>query len=120
MQRYVISGGRVGYDRLRVLARERWPDTAELLGRIGVEPGMHCLDLGCGGGDVALARLVSPGGQVVGIDMDEVKLGLAREVAVERSLDNVEFRAVDVEAWSAEASAAACCGAWSSRSRGAI
>lgn len=105
MKRYVISGGQVGYDRLQILARERWPDTAELLGRIGVGPGMHCLDLGCGGGDVTLelARLVSPGGQVVGIDMDEVKLGLAREVAAEGGLDNVEFRAGDVDAWRAEA-----------------
>jgi SAM-dependent methyltransferase len=68
----VISGGRLGYDRLQVLARERWPDTAELLERIGVGPPMRCLDLGCGGGDVTmeLARLVAREGQVVGIDID--------------------------------------------------
>src|SRR5258708_20798752 len=37
---------------------------------------MHCIDIGCGGGgEVALeiARLVAPGGSVVGVDIDEVK-----------------------------------------------
>ena len=104
LARYVISGGQTGYDRLQVLARVRWPDTAELLGRVGVGAGMRCLDLGCGGGDVTLelARMVGPEGRVVGIDMDEVKLGLAREVAAERGLDNVEFHVGDVMAWSAE------------------
>ncbi|HYI73784.1 MAG TPA: class I SAM-dependent methyltransferase [Gaiellaceae bacterium] len=100
----MISGGRAGYDRLQVLARVRWPDTAELFERVGVGPGMHCLDLGCGGGDVTLelARLVGPEGRVTGIDMDEVKLELAREVAAERGLENVQFRVDDVTTWSAE------------------
>ena len=42
---------------------------------------MSCLDLGSGAGDVTfeLARRVGPAGRVVGVDMDEVKLGLARE-----------------------------------------
>ena len=32
MAGYVIRGGRPGYDRLALLARERWPDTRALLG----------------------------------------------------------------------------------------
>ena len=47
---YVIRDGRPGYDRLALLARERWPDTQALLGRAGVSPGMRCIDIGCGGG----------------------------------------------------------------------
>jgi ubiquinone/menaquinone biosynthesis C-methylase UbiE len=39
---------------------------------------------------------------VTGIDMDEVKLGFAREVAVEQGLSNVEFRDGDVTTWSPE------------------
>ena len=76
----MIRGGREGYERLLVLARERWPDTAALFDRAGLAPGMHCVDLGCGGGQVTLemARLVAPGGSVTGVDMDEVKLDLAR------------------------------------------
>jgi SAM-dependent methyltransferase len=101
MTGYVLSGGRPGYDRLAVLARDRWPDTRALLGRAGLSAGMRCIDVGCGGGAVTLemARLVAPGGTVVGVDADEVKIGLARQVAAERQLGNVEFLALDVRDW---------------------
>ncbi len=36
VERYVIRGGREGYDRLTVLAQARWPDTSALLNRAGV------------------------------------------------------------------------------------
>jgi SAM-dependent methyltransferase len=71
-ERYVIRGGKAGYERLLLLARNRWPDTLALLQRAGLAPGMHCVDLGCGGGAVSLeiAKLVGPAGGVVGVDMD--------------------------------------------------
>jgi ubiquinone/menaquinone biosynthesis C-methylase UbiE len=99
--RYVISGGREGYERLRLLARVRWPETARLFADVGVGPGQTCLDLGCGGGAVTmeLARLVGPSGRAVGIDMDDVKLELARADAAEAGLSNVEFRRADVGEW---------------------
>jgi len=101
MTDYVIRGGKPGYDRLLLLARERWPDTRTLLERAGVSAGMRCIDVGCGGGEVTMeiARLVAPGGSVVGVDMDEVKLALARHAAAARELGNVEFRALDVRDW---------------------
>ena len=97
----MIRGGQEGYERLLLLARDRWPDTAALLDRAGLSAGMHCLDLGCGGGEVTrqIARLVAPGGSVTGIDMDEVKLDLARRAAAERGPGNVEFRRLDVQDW---------------------
>lgn len=106
MEHYVIAGGRTGYDRLLLLARDRWPDTRALLARAGVGAGMRCLDLGCGGGEVTfeLAKLVAPDGVAVGVDMDEVKLALAREVARKRGLTNVEFRAANVNDWDEPAS----------------
>jgi ubiquinone/menaquinone biosynthesis C-methylase UbiE len=99
--RYVIRGGREGYDRLKLLARALGPGTEQLFDRIGLRSGLRCLDLGCGGGEVsfAIAERVGPDGQVVGIDMDEVKVGLAREAAHERGLSNVELRIGDVTAW---------------------
>ena len=101
MSEYVIRGGKPGYDRLLVLARDRWADTRALLDRAGVAAGMRCIDIGCGGGAVALelARLVPPGGTVTGIDADEVKLALTRRAAAERRLGNVEFTALDVRDW---------------------
>lgn len=101
MERYVIRGGRAGYDRLQLLARDRWPDTRALFARVGVGVGMRCVDLGCGGGEVTfeIARLIAPNGVVVGVDMDEVKLALAREAAASRGITNVEFRALNVNTW---------------------
>jgi ubiquinone/menaquinone biosynthesis C-methylase UbiE len=101
VERYVIRGGREGYDRLLLLARASWPDTAALFARAGLRPGMRCIDLGCGGGEVTfeMARLVQPGGSVTGVDMDEVKLDLARGAAVERGVTNVEFPARNVNDW---------------------
>ena len=76
VEQYVIRGGAAGYDRLRILARARWPDTSDLLARVGLRSGMRCLDLGCGGGEVTfeIARLVGQDGCVTGVDMDEAKL----------------------------------------------
>jgi SAM-dependent methyltransferase len=50
------------------------------LSRVGVGAGWQCLDVGCGDGQVALelARAVGSSGRVVGIDIDEDALGIAR------------------------------------------
>lgn len=97
----MIRGGKEGYDRLLLLARERWPATAALLDRAGLAPGMRCIDLGCGGGEVTLeiARLVAPGGSATGVDMDGVKLDLAHQAAARRGLGNVEFRRLNLDDW---------------------
>ena len=100
VERYVIRGGQLGYDRLQILARARWPETAALFGRAGLASGMNAIDLGCGGGNVTLeiAALVAPA-QVIGIDMDDVKLALAREAAATRGLANVRFEAMNLNNW---------------------
>jgi SAM-dependent methyltransferase len=101
MERYAIRGGRAGYDRLRVLAAVRRDSTLELFRLAGLRSGMRCVDLGCGSGDVTfeMASLTGPGGSAVGIDMDQAKLELAREVAQQRGLVNVSFELVDVNRW---------------------
>jgi SAM-dependent methyltransferase len=102
MENYVIRGGRLGAERLQVLARSWAPTTLALFDRAGVGPGQSCLDLGCGGGDVTLemARLVGPGGRVTGVDMDEVKLDIARERAAELGLGPITFVPMNVYDWS--------------------
>jgi SAM-dependent methyltransferase len=96
--RYIIRGGIAGRERLRVLARAMAPTTSALLDRVGLAPGMRCLDAGCGGGDVTceLGRRVSPGGRAVGLDVDETKVDLAREEADARAIGNVEYRVGDI------------------------
>jgi SAM-dependent methyltransferase len=95
---YAIRGGVEGLQRLKLLARVLQPTTLELFRRVGVGPGMVCLDVGCGGGDVSfdLARRVGPAGRVVGTDLDPAKLERARREADEEKLGNVEFREADV------------------------
>jgi ubiquinone/menaquinone biosynthesis C-methylase UbiE len=96
--RYVIRGGVEGRERLRIIARVMQPATLEILRRAGLQPGMSCLEVACGGGDVAfdMARLVRPGGTVVATDIDETKLRLAREEAWQEQLTNIEFRLSDI------------------------
>jgi ubiquinone/menaquinone biosynthesis C-methylase UbiE len=102
MERYVIRGGRWGAERLQVLARAWETTTADLLDRAGVGLGQHCVDLGCGGGDVTLelARRVGPHGSVAGIDMDDGVLAVAAERVAAAGLDNVTFRTMSVYEWS--------------------
>ena len=60
LNRYVLAHGKTGRERLRVLARIMEEGTTHLFKVAGVSPGMTCLDVGCGGGDVSqlLARRV--------------------------------------------------------------
>jgi SAM-dependent methyltransferase len=96
-EQYVIQGGQQGKARLSILARVLQPTTLQLFERVGVRPGMHCLDIGCGGGDVTLemARVVGPGGRVCGIDFDAEILQLARRDAEEAQLHHIEFQVAD-------------------------
>lgn len=69
---YVMGRTPAEYERLRRQARQLEPLTAALLDRVGVNPGAHCLDVGCGPGEVMrlMAELAGPRGSVTGIDVD--------------------------------------------------
>ena len=78
---------------------EYWADfTLDVLRRAGIAPGMRVLDLGSGGGDVAMlaASLVGPAGEVIGVDRapDSVDRATARAAASE--LANIEFVAAEL------------------------
>ena len=88
---YVLRGGAEGAERLRLLARAVWPTTRSFLRRLGLRQGMHCLDAGCGIGAVSLklSGRVGVSGKVVGIDLDERCLGLARQEGTRRNLQPI-------------------------------
>jgi SAM-dependent methyltransferase len=104
--KYVMHGGVQGRDRLRLLSDVMGPYTRTLLNDVGIASGAICLDLGCGGGDVTfeLARAVGPTGRVVSVDLDEIKLNLARQESQKMGLTNITFETRDVTTWEPEES----------------
>jgi ubiquinone/menaquinone biosynthesis C-methylase UbiE len=76
-----------------------------LVGEARVRPGQRLLDLGSGTGYPALlaAQAVGPKGSILGIDLAEPMLEVARRKATALGLRNVIFRAGDVSSLPAEA-----------------
>ena len=62
-----------------------------------VGPGMRVLDLATGRGEPALraARRVTPDGLVVGVDLDNAVLEMAREEARQSGISNLDLRSAD-------------------------
>jgi ubiquinone/menaquinone biosynthesis C-methylase UbiE len=94
---YMLGRTHAEHDRLNRQGRLVSKITQHFLDALGLCSGMRVLDVGSGVGDVALlaARMVAPGGHVVGIDMDESALQLARDRAAAEEVSNVEFHACD-------------------------
>jgi ubiquinone/menaquinone biosynthesis C-methylase UbiE len=67
--------------------------------RLGIAEGAAVLDVGCGTGASALpaAQQVGPTGSVIGIDVAERLLEIARRKARERKLGNVSFDLMDMQ-----------------------
>ena len=70
-----------------------------LVARASLTPGSRVLDVGTGTGETALraAGAVGEKGNVVAIDLQDEMLRIARRKAIERRLDNVEFRRMPLE-----------------------
>src|SRR5215467_2215807 len=69
---YVMGKTREEYQRLRQQAQVLERFTVSVLDRIGLSQGAHCLDVGCGPGEVmrVMAERVGKTGRVVGLDLD--------------------------------------------------
>jgi len=61
-------------------------------------PGSSVLDVGCGSGASAIpaAVIVGPSGRVVGVDLAERLLDIARAKSIKQKLQNIEFRRADM------------------------
>ncbi|HET6940253.1 MAG TPA: class I SAM-dependent methyltransferase [Nocardioides sp.] len=72
----------------------------ETVDRIALEPGARVLDLCCGAGASALpaAHAVGPHGRVVGVDVSQALLDLARSTADANGLTNLELLCADATA----------------------
>jgi SAM-dependent methyltransferase len=85
-----------------LLERQLAPLGRHALAALAPRPGESVLDIGCGGGDTTLelARLVSPGGTVAGIDLSAAVLAFARHAAEEA--ERVRFIQADAQLFAFE------------------
>jgi ubiquinone/menaquinone biosynthesis C-methylase UbiE len=86
------------YRRLREQALMWQQATEEVLDKVGLKPGMSCLDVGAGPGAVMrlMADRVGPQGSVTGIEIDG-KLG-ARALADLRAQGGAQFQMIEADA----------------------
>ena len=82
-------------ERARLLAQGELHahEARALLDRVGVGPGWHTIDIGCGPLGILdlLAERVGPAGSVVGLDRDERMLAMAAQSLAERELPQVRL-----------------------------
>ena len=71
--------------RYRMMAQRAIDEERDLFTRAGVVPGAVVVDVGCGPAamSVELARLVSPGGRVIGIERDPSALAAAQQLVAQ-------------------------------------
>jgi SAM-dependent methyltransferase len=94
---YALGSSEGESARLQRQADELAPDSAALLGWVGLRPGQSAIDLGCGPRGILdlLAERVSPGGRVVGLDADPAHTAMAAEFVSGRALAGVEIVTAD-------------------------
>ena len=73
--------------------------TRQMLDLARIQPGQRILDIAAGAGEpaVSAAERVGPNGYVLATDISEGIVELARQVALERGLNQIETRAMDGE-----------------------
>lgn len=96
---------RYGWDKAANSYEQSWqrqlaPAQTTLLARAALRPGERVVDVACGTGLVTFeaAEGVNPGGAVVGVDLSETMVSLARARAHERGFGHVRFERMDAEA----------------------
>jgi SAM-dependent methyltransferase len=96
----VLATGEAGAARLRLLHVVYGASTEALLTDLGLARGMSVADIGCGTGTVSrwLAGRVGGGGHVVGVDVSEAQLDVARRDAERQGLTQLRFQHADAYA----------------------
>ncbi|OLP19599.1 hypothetical protein BST81_04895 [Leptolyngbya sp. 'hensonii'] len=100
--RYILAKGSAGADRLQLVNDVHGLDTANLLLKVGLQPGMAVADIGCGIGTVScwMGQQVGSSGAVLGIDASPEQLEQARLKAQQARLPHVRF--VEASAYETE------------------
>jgi ubiquinone/menaquinone biosynthesis C-methylase UbiE len=95
---------RYGWDKAAAQYERSWheqlkPAQTALIAMAGPVPGERVLDVACGTGLVTLrvAALVAPRGTVIGIDLSEEMVAMARGIAGANAFANTSFEHMDAE-----------------------
>lgn len=82
----------LGADWLTRESRQREEDCERMLAALGVKPGQHVCDMGCGNGfyTLQLAEMVGAKGRVYAVDIQQEMLHLLDERAEAAEIDNIE------------------------------
>lgn len=100
MSGYALAPSDQEVERYQMMAARARVDEAEAWQRAGITAGASVADVGCGPGValVAMAEVVGPTGQVVGVDADPAAVGTAQQLIEQTGLSwarVVEGRADD-------------------------
>lgn len=93
-EQYFLGHSSVEQRRLQQQAVELAEESARLFDRIGLAPGSRAVEIGCGpqGRLELLSSCVGPTGSVVGIELSDHAVQLARDFLSDRRITNVEVR----------------------------
>lgn len=85
--------------RLQRQSDELQPYAVAILDRVGIGPGQAAIDVSCGPRGILdlLAERTSPGGRVVGLDIDPANVAMASGLVRERQLAGVEVIRADAK-----------------------
>jgi ubiquinone/menaquinone biosynthesis C-methylase UbiE len=91
---YFLGHSSIEQRRLQQQAGELAEESSRLFDQIGLAQGSRAIEIGCGpqGCLELLASRVGPTGSVVGVELSELAVQLAREFLSERRINNVEVR----------------------------
>jgi ubiquinone/menaquinone biosynthesis C-methylase UbiE len=72
-------------------AREREESAEEMMRELNLKPGMVVADLGCGNGyhAIPMARMVSPGGKILAVDIQQPMLDMLNERAKAEGVEGI-------------------------------
>ena len=92
---YILSSGRDGHERLRLLCEVHDPFSRRLLLDAGLGPGMAFVEFGCGLGSIS-RWTAARAAHVTGVDLSQDHLSEASRLARGASLENIEFRQASI------------------------
>jgi SAM-dependent methyltransferase len=93
--KYIISGGKPGAERLKVLFETLLPGTLELFSKSGITDVNSILDIGCGSGDItAIIAELNQSAELFAYDFDPSILSIAETKLKDKS--NVKLGILDI------------------------